>query len=114
MKKAKQTEIDLGMTKPAMSREADENRLIALATQEAERQMRAGTASPSVIVHYLKLGTEKERIERDILEKQRDLLVAKTEALQSQKRVEELYSEVLIQMKRYSGQDVDDEDYYDE
>lgn len=46
----------------------------------------------------------KERIEREILKEQKDLIKAKTEALKSEKRVEELYSEALEAMRRYSGQ----------
>ena len=50
----------------------------------------------------------KERIEKEILEKQKDLIVAKTESLQSAKRIEELYSEALDAMRIYSGQGGDD------
>ena len=89
--------------RPALTPEARENQLIYLATDLAEQQLRDGTASSQVITHYLKLGTTKERIEREILEKQKDLLVAKTEALQSAKRIEELYANAISAMRRYSG-----------
>jgi hypothetical protein len=68
-----------------------------------------GTASSQVITHYLKLGTTKERIEREILEKQKDLITAKTEALQSAKRVEELYANALKALRNYNGQGDADE-----
>lgn len=90
---------------PAMSPEARENQLIALAVDLAEKQLRDGTASSQVISHYLKMASTKERIEKDILEKQKELIEAKTENLKSQKRVEELYEEALNAMKRYSGQE---------
>ena len=86
-----------------MTPEARENQLISLAVDLAEQQLRDGTASSQVITHYLKLGSSKERIEKEILEKQRELIVAKTEQLHSQKRVEELYANALNAMKRYSG-----------
>lgn len=89
--------------RPAINPEARENQMIALAEKEAERQMREGTASSQIIVHYLKLGSTKERIERTILERQAELITAKTEALQSAKRVEELYANAIAAMKRYSG-----------
>ena len=95
--------------RPALTPEARENQLIYLATDLAEKQLREGTASSQVITHYLKLGTVKEKIERDILEKQKDLLVAKTEMIQSAKKVEELYTEAISAMRRYSGHG-DDED----
>lgn len=90
--------------RPAITPEARENQMISLAVDLAEQQLRDGTASSQVITHYLKLGTQKERLERQILEKQKDLLDAKTEALKSQKRVEELYADALKAMREYNGQ----------
>ena len=89
--------------RPAITPEARENQLVYLATELAEKQLREGTASSQVITHYLKLGSTKERIEKEILEKQKELITAKTEALQSQKRVEELYADAISAMRRYSG-----------
>ena len=89
--------------RPALDPEARENQLIALAINLAEKQLMEGTASSQVITHYLKLGSTKERIEKEILEKQKDLITAKTEAIQSAKRVEELYAHALDAMRNYSG-----------
>lgn len=83
--------------------------MISLAVDLAEKQLLEGTASSQVITHYLKLGTTKEKIERDILEKQKELITAKTEALKSQKKVEELYAKALTAMRRYNGQGDPDE-----
>lgn len=96
--------------RPALTPEARENQLIYLATELAEKQLRDGTASSQVITHYLKLGASTERIKKEILEKEKDLLVAKTENLQSSKKSEELYANAIAAMKRYSGQgDIDEE-----
>ena len=89
--------------RPAASPEERENQLIALATDLAERQLIEGTAKSQVIVHYLKLGSTKERLEKEILEQQKELMAAKTEAIQSAKRVEELYANAMSAMRRYSG-----------
>lgn len=102
--------------RPAITPEARENQMISLAEQLAEQQLRDGTASSQVITHYLKLGSTKERIEREILERQKELITAKTEALQSAKRVEELYANAIAAMKRYSGggdseREEDEDDY---
>lgn len=99
--------------RPALTPEARENQLIFLATELAEQQLRDGTASSQVITHYLKLGSSKEKIEKEILEKQKDLITAKTEALQSAKHIEELYANAIEAMKSYSGHggDVDDGEY---
>lgn len=99
--------------RPGMSVEDRENQLIALAVDLAEKQLAEGTASSQVITHYLKLGSTKERIEKEILEKQKELIEAKTEALHSAKKVEELYADALNAMRMYHGEDADsdEEDY---
>lgn len=88
---------------PAKTPEARENQLIALAVDLAEKQLMEGTASTQVITHYLKLGSTKERLEKEKLQKENELLRAKTESLQSAKRVEELYKNALDAMRTYSG-----------
>lgn len=94
--------------KPAITQEGRENQLISLATDLAEKQLLEGTASAQVIVHYLRLATTRERIEKEILERQKELIVAKTENLKSTKRMEELYTEAMAVMKEYSGKDDED------
>ena len=89
--------------RPALTPEARENQLIYLATDLAEKQLREGTASSQVITHYLKLGSTKERIEKEILEKQKELISAKTESLKSAQRIEELYTNAIAAMRKYSG-----------
>lgn len=98
--------------RPALTPEARENQMISLAVDLAEQQLREGTASSQVITHFLKLATSKERLERDILAEQKKLITAKTEALQSAKRVEELYADAITAMKKYSGHGGDEEDDY--
>lgn len=101
--------------RPAIDPEVRELQMISLAVDLAEKQLMDGTASSQVITHYLKLGSTKERIEKEILEKQKELITAKTEALKSQKRVEELYAEALKAMRVYNGQGApeDYEEYED-
>lgn len=91
--------------RPAMTPEARENQLIALAVDLAEEQLRDGTASSQVITHFLKLATEKEKTEREILKKQVELLEAKTESLKSSKRIEDLFEQAMDAMKEYRGLD---------
>lgn len=94
---------------PASSPEARENQLIALAEARAEEQLRNGTASSQVICHYLRLGSMREKLERDKLKSEVEMLKAKKEALDSAKRVEELYSEAMKAVRSYRGE-MDDED----
>jgi hypothetical protein len=96
---------------PAKTPEARENQLVAMAVDLAEKQLRDGTATSQVITHFLKMGSTKEKIEKEILEKQKELITAKTEALKSQKRIEDLYANALNAMRRYSGvSELDDEE----
>lgn len=90
-------------SRPALTPEARENQLISLAVDLAEQQLRDGTASSQVITHYLKLGTRKERLEQEILEKQSDLITAKTKAYQTGEELKELYKSALDAMRIYSG-----------
>ena len=110
MAKAKTTSsIPTQKMRPAITPEARENQMIALAMDCAEQQLRDGTASSQVITHFLKLGSERERLERERLEEENKLLKAKTEQLQSQKRIEELYADAIKAMRTYGGQGDPDE-----
>ena len=95
--------------RPAITPEERENQLILLAIDLAEKQLIEGTASSQVITHYLKLGTEREKLEREKLAKEKELLDAKTEAIHAEKRNAEIYAQVLAAMKRYQGGDDQDE-----
>lgn len=92
-----------------MTPEARENQLISLAVDLAERQLSEGTASAQVITHYLKLATTKERLEKEKLARENELLKAKTDAMQSQKKSEELYEKAIIAMRSYSGMEIEDD-----
>ena len=96
--------------RPALTPEARENQLISLAVDLAEKQLQEGTASSQVITHYLKLGSTKEKIEKEILEKQKELITAKTESIKSAQRIEELYAKAISAMRKYSGQESDEDD----
>ena len=99
--------------RPALTPEARENQLISLAVDLVEQRLIDGTASSQETTHFLKLGSMKNRLEMEKLEEENRLLKAKTESIQSQKRVEELYAEALNAMRSYAGQvgDNDDDEY---
>lgn len=105
MKRTKNVETsDLPpMEDPGLTPEARQNQLISLSIDLAEKQLREGTASSQVITHYLKLATEREKLEARKLENEIEMIKAKTEALQSTKEVEELYKNAIEAMRRYSS-----------
>ena len=88
---------------PTRSAEEQENRMISRAMDLAEEQLANGTASSQVITHFLKLGSSRERFEQEKLELENKLLEAKTDAIRSAERVEELYSNAIKAMQLYQG-----------
>lgn len=112
MPKARESNVQKPKRKsrPALTPESRENQMISLAMDAAEEQLRNGTASSQVITHFLKLASSKERIEKEILEEQKKLIQAKTESLQSAKRMDELCQKAIDAMKRYGGQGGEDEE----
>lgn len=88
----------------ATTPEGREQQLIADAVDLAQRQLRDGTASAQVITHYLKLGSTREQLEQERLRRENILLASKAEAMESAKRIEELYTKAITAMRSYSGQ----------
>lgn len=97
------SESNLKPSRPMLTPESQENEMIYLANKLARQQLEDGTASSQVIAHFLKLGSSKERLEREKLEEENKLLRAKTEALQKSANVEELYSKAIAAMQTYSA-----------
>lgn len=94
----------------ATTPEARENQMISYAMDLAEQQILDGTASSQVITHFLKLGTEKERLEREKLKQENELLKAKAHALESSEEMKKMYEEAIKVMRTYSGNG-DPDDY---
>lgn len=90
--------------RPALTPEAREQQLVALAVDLAEKQLLEGTASSQVITHYLKLGSSKADLEKEKLKRENELLKAKTESIHAQDELKELYADALKAMREYSGQ----------
>lgn len=96
-------------SRPALTPEARENQLIALAVDVAEEQLRNGTASSQVITHFLKLGTTRAELEKEKLVRENELLRAKSKALDSAEEIKVLYADALKAMRNYAGQGDPDE-----
>lgn len=107
------TSKNLPSLRPGLTPEADENQMIALAMSLVEKRLRDGSASSQETTHFLKLATTKARLENQLLEAQTAMAIAKKEALESQKRSEEMFREAIAAFKSYSGhtEEVEEEDY---
>lgn len=92
---------------PAMSKEGHDNRMISLANKCAEEQLRKGTASSQIICHYLKMGSEKERLAIEREKAELDLLKAKTKSIESADRMNEMFTQALKVFSSYRGEDDD-------
>lgn len=88
---------------PPRSDEERDMQMTNLAYDLVEKRMREGTASSAETVHFLKLGSQKERLELDQLREQVKLLKARTEDIERGKKNEELYSKAIAAMREYSG-----------
>lgn len=83
--------------------EGRENELIAMAYDLVAERLKNGTATSAETVHFLKMGSATERLNRELTKKDLELKQAKTEALQSAKRIEELYNNAIAAMRSYAG-----------
>lgn len=115
MRKSNKTQQESGdiLRRPPISPDIRENQLISLAIDLAEKQLREGTASSQVITHYLKLGSSRERLEKEIMEKQAALMTAKKENLEAVKEYKQLYQDAVQAMRHYSGDFSDEQELPD-
>ena len=93
----------------ALSPEARENQLVALAYDLAEQQLLDGTISSQVLTQLIRAGSVKGQAELLKLERENELLKAKTESLQSAQRTDEIYADALNAMRDYSGLETQDD-----
>ena len=93
---------------PSKTPEGREQELIGLAVEQAEAQLREKSAPTQVVIHYLKLATEREQRERAKLENETVLLQAKVDMIKSAEKSESMYREAIDAMRNYSGKNVDD------
>ena len=98
-------------SRPPLTPEAQENKMISLAMDLAEQQLRDGTASSQLITEFVKRGSTKARLEKEMMEEQKELMKAKREALESAQRIEALYADAIKAMRHYGGHDSEEEEY---
>lgn len=91
----------------ASTPEGRENELIDMAYNEVARRIANHEATSAELVHFLKMGSEKERLERSKLEAEMELQRVKAEAIVEGRSMESIAADAMEAMKRYSG--VEDE-----
>lgn len=101
--------------RPALTPESRENQLIALAVDLVEQRLRDGTASSQETTHFLKLASQKNKIELERMKLENELIRAKTQSLKDAADMKTLYADAIAAMRRYSGHDEEEiEDDYDD
>lgn len=108
-KAVKRSDSTTPLTRKPLSPEAQENLMISLAMDLAEKKLRDGTAPNQLIIELVKRGSTKARIENELLEKQRDLAVARADSLKTNDRFLEICEKAMKAMRRYQGQGDDEE-----
>ena len=107
-KRTKVAEEPLQRQTPAITPEGREDQMIAYAIDLAEQQLRNGTASSQVITHYLRLGSLRERKEREKLEEEIKMLKAKTESIKADRERDVMYAQAIEAMRRYTPHSAED------
>lgn len=102
--------------RPALNPEARENQLIALAVDLVEQRLRDGTASSQETTHFLKLASQKSKVELERAKLENELIKAKTQSIKDQADMKTLYANAIAAMRRYGGHSSveDEDDEYDE
>lgn len=96
--------------RPAMSPEAREQQLTSLAVDLVEQRLIDGTASAQETVHFLKLASQKTKLELERARLENELIKAKTQSIRDQADMKALYKDAIAAMRRYSGHGSDEED----
>lgn len=93
----------------ATTPEGRENELINMAYEEVAMRIHDHTATAAELVHFLKMGSERERLEREDKEAEMELKRVKKVAIEEGRSMESIAKEAMEAFKRYAG--VEDEDY---
>lgn len=100
---------------PTTTPEEREQQLTALAYNLVEQRLLDGTATSQETTFFLKLGGERERLEKEKLRQENLLLAARQEQMGKGDRMEELLERAVRAFKGYSGEELPpegDEEYY--
>ena len=101
-------------TAPAKTPEAQEQIMINLSMQQAEKMLREGRAPAQIVVHFLRLATEKAKYETERVKAETQMLKSKSSLMDSQQNSDELCKQVIEALKTYGGASTNEEDdYYD-
>ena len=99
----------------AKTPEERESILIAKSLNLIERQIDDGTVSSTVLSIYAKAGTERDRLEKERLRNENEVLRKKVETMEAAVDVKNLMEDALAAFKGYAGRvaiEFDDDEEY--
>lgn len=100
--------------RPARTPKQRENQIINLVMDVVEQKIMDGTASSQILCHFLKLATEKERLENDKLRGELELAKARVRQIDMQEDLKNLYEGAVSAMRSYrSTNETDEEQEYE-
>lgn len=93
----------IGKQAPPRTPEEQENIMIGLAMQQAERMLREGNAPVGVVTHFLHLATERERAQVEKVKAEAEMAIAKADYVRMQQKHEQDYQNVVDAFRGYGG-----------
>lgn len=117
VKRSEEKKTSRHKTAPVRTPEAQEQLMINLSMKQAEQMLRDGRAPAQIVVHFLKLATEKTKYENEKLKAETEMTISKSDLMKSQQHSEELYAKAIAAFKSYGGgiaDDYEEEEYYED
>lgn len=93
----------------ARTARARERQLIASAYDLAEEQITNKSVSAQVLAYFLKLGSEREKTERKLIEAREQLARAKVVSIEKTEEMAKLYEDAIAAMRNYRRTSDDEE-----
>ena len=90
---------------PARTEEEEEKRACGYAMDLAMRWMQEGTAPAQVVVHFLKIASQREQAELEKTKHEIELLKAKKRSIELDEEHEKRYQEVIRAISEYNGRE---------
>lgn len=103
MAKKKSTSGTTRRSRAMITPEASINKVVDKALALVEKRIDEGTATSQETTTLIKFGSEKARLEQEKIRYEIEYIKAKSEALASAKRSEELFAEAIKAMRSYNG-----------
>lgn len=91
--------------RPGLTPTTDEQQCISMAMDIAKQRLANGTASNSMVLHFLKMASPREEMEREDMRKDLELKDAKIKALEAQVSSEQKWQAAMAAFSRYRGDD---------